>query len=428
MIDARRMTHDPSTKEQTPMFPSRLGFAAGIAGLGIGLGLLAATRPVHADTWRITGRGGDLDLGETPVILAVPSSIPEGAFVLSGGNHDGPFPAVVFREGERTLWATVLPRVRAKEAFTLAMKPQPGTLAGSSEGVRFRPKGRNLLVTLDEKRLTEYCVDAGHKPFFFPLIGPTGDSYTRAYPMQQVAGEDHDHPHQRSCWFTHGDVNGVDFWGEATESGSIHELERKVIVEGPVIGRLWTRNEWRAADHRKVCDDERTVTFYRTRDQRIIDFDVRVAATAGPVTFRDTKEGMFGVRVASSMDVTKKRGGRITNAEGLSDEGAWGKASPWVDYVGPVNGKTVGIAILNHPDSFRFPTTWHVRTYGLFAANPFGWHDFGRPQRGDFTVGQGQSIRFAYRLILHEGATAAIGLPRLFEVYARPLSIAFQAE
>src|SRR4029077_8919176 len=156
---------------------------------------------------------------------------------------------------------------------------------------------------------------------------------------------DRDHPHQRSCWFTFGNVNGIDFWGETKGSGTIRELDRKVIVESPVLGRLWTRNVWRASDDRQVCEDERTVTFYRTKDRRLIDFEVRVKATAGPVTFRDTKEGMFGLRMASSMDVAKKTGGRITNAGGLTDDHAWGQASPWVDYVGPIKGKTVGIAI-----------------------------------------------------------------------------------
>src|SRR5262249_32106802 len=147
----------------------------------------------------------------------------------------------------------------------------------------------------------------------------TGESYTRSYPMLKDPAEDHDHPHQRSCWFTHGNVNGVAFWGEVKESGTIRESERRLVVEGPVLGRLWTRNAWRGPDHRKICEDERSVPFYRTKGPRIIDLEVRVKATAGPVTFGDTKEGMFGLRMASSMDVDKKTGGMITNAEGLND-------------------------------------------------------------------------------------------------------------
>jgi hypothetical protein len=169
-----------------------------------------------------------------------------------------------------------------------------------------------------------------------------------------------------------------------------------------------------------MCDDRRTVTFYRTQSARIIDFDFKVSASDGPVTFRDTKEGMFGLRVASSMDAAKKTGGRITNADGLTDEKAWGKASPWVDYVGPVKDKTVGITIFNHPASFRYPTMWHVRPYGLFAANPFGWHDFGRAEKGDYTIPSGQTIAFSYRVVLHQGDTRSTNVPALFAAYKSP--------
>ena len=204
--------------------------------------------------------------------------------------------------------------------------------------------------------------------------------------MKKVEGEDKDHPHQRSLWFTHGKVNGVDFWSEMKGHGSIKETAKKTVAGGAAVGLIRTTDDWIGPDGRKVCEDERVVRFYDTAKARVFDFDITLKATDGPVTFGDTKEGMFGVRVASSMDVNKKEGGKITNAEGLTDDKAWGKPSPWVDYTGPVEGETLGIAILNHPESFRHPTTWHVRTYGLFAANPFGWHDFGQVSPRQRTV------------------------------------------
>jgi hypothetical protein len=408
------------------MFPSGRRLMAAIVGLGIGL--LAGVPPSRAEAWRLTGRGGDVESGETPVVVELRVRIPPGAYKLDIQGQSGPIAAAVFLDGDRRFLGTVLPQVPARQEFSWMMKPHATSDSQTSDGIRLQPQGRNLLITMDHRTLTEYHVDAGHKPFFFPLLGPTGVSYTRAYPMATVAGEDRDHPHQRSFWFTHGSVNGVDFWSEGPRAGTIREVDRKVLVQGPALGRLWTRDEWRAPDDRKICEDERTVTFYRTKGPRIIDFEVAIRATAGPVTFGDTKEGMFGLRVASTMDVDKKKGGKITNAEGLTDAKAWGQASPWVDYIGPVKGKTVGIAILNHPDSFRYPTTWHVRTYGLFAANPFGWHDFGKSDRGDYTVPAGQSIRFAYRVILHEGDTESIGLPQLFAAYAKPPALEIRAE
>jgi Methane oxygenase PmoA len=123
------------------------------------------------------------------------------------------------------------------------------------------------------------------------------------------------------------------------------------------------------------------------------------------------------------MDVDAKKGGKITNSDGLTDAAAWGKPATWVDYTGPVEGETVGIAILNHPSSFRHPTTWHVRTYGLFAANPFGWHDFGLKKSGDHTIPAGESIHFGYRVILHKGDTASAALAEAYEGYAKPPTV-----
>jgi hypothetical protein len=394
------------------------GLVATIVALGVGL--WSPVPPARAEAWRVHGRGGEADWGETPWVVELKLPIPPGSYALTAGNSAAPIDAIVFRDGNRLLLATVLPRVPARQAFAYTMRRQSEPDPRDSGGIRFGRRERNLLVTLDDGAWTEYRLDVGNKPFFFPLVGPGGQSYTRAYPMATVAGEDRDHPHQRSCWFTYGNLNGIDFWSEGPGTGTIRESDRKVVVQGPVLGRLRTQDRWRAPDGRTICDDERTVTFYRTKGPRIIDFEIHLNATAGPVTFRDTKEGMFGLRVASSMDVDKKTGGRITNAEGLTDQKAWGQASPWVDYVGPVGGRTVGLAILNHPDSFRYPTTWHVRTYGLFAANPFGWHDFGRTTPGDYTVEAGRSIRFLYRVILHEGDTASNGVAAQFEAYARP--------
>ncbi len=394
--------------------------------LGLGLGSSAAGRD---QTWHLSGIGGDTDLGETPVVVEIRTPVPEGRYSLEAGTPGDAIAASVFRDGGRLWLATIFPRVPAAKPFSYTLKAQQAANPPDSHGIHLRPDGRNLRVMFDEKLLSAYRIDVGNKPIFFPIIGPSGEPYTRAFPMEKVPGEDNDHPHQQSCWFTFGKVNGVDFWSEGPGTGKIREIDRKIVVEGPVLGRLWTRNEWIAPGDRKFCEDRRTVTFYRTRGARIIDFEIQVDATDSPVTFGDTKEGMFGLRVASSMDVKRKTGGRITNAEGLTDLKAWGQPSPWVDYVGPVAGKTVGIAILNHPRSFRFPTTWHVRDYGLFAANPFGWHDFNKQsQKGDHTVPAGQSMRFGYRVVLHEGDTASNALPAHFRAYDQPPLIEVRAD
>src|SRR5262249_52378336 len=148
-----------------------------------------------------------------------------------------------------------------------------------------------------------------------------------------------------------------------------------------------------------------TYTLRTDGDDRILDFGITLNAKEGPVKFGDTKEGTFGIRVPTIMDVTSRRGGEIVTNEGLRDKDAWGKPASWVDYHGPIDGQLVGIAILNHPSSFRFPTRWHVRDYGLFAANPFGLSDFPKTEGsgGEYVLPKGESLKLRYRVILHKG-------------------------
>ncbi len=396
-------------------------FLSAFVKLASGLTLVSAVAAAEADGWQLTVRTARPGALDSPILVEVSPSLPVGDYVLEMPGVPGPIIAQVFGEAGKRWLGSVLPSVPVQGAYRL--RPRSPSDRAIPEGFRLHPRGPNIAIQLDGSLISEYRTDIGAKPFLFPLVGPTGSSYTRAYPMETVAGEDRDHPHQRSVWFTHGKVNGIDFWSEEKGHGTIKETARTSIVAGPVLGRLCTSDDWIGPDGRKVCEDDRVLTFYKTANARVIDFEIVVEAAAGPVTFGDTKEGMFGLRVASSMDVDKKRGGRIVNAEGLADGQAWGKASPWVDYSGPVNGKTVGIAILNHPRSFRYPTTWHVRTYGLFAANPFGWHDFGLSKPGDYTLPAGGKLWFGYRVILHEGDAASARIADAFERYGEPPAI-----
>jgi hypothetical protein len=276
------------------------------------------------------------------------------------------------------------------------------------------PQG--VAIKADGQPFTEYIAKSGSKPILWPIIGPGGKRLTRNWPMQtDVPSEkDRDHPHQRSLWFTHGDVNGVDFWSEG--KGRIEHREF-VKVEGGPEAVIVTRNDWRSPDGSKlICQDERTLRFGADADRRYIDFAIDIKAADGPVVFGDTKEGSFGVRMASTIRVDSKQGGRIVNSDGLEDGKAWGKPAAWVDYHGPVDGEVAGIAILNHPSSFRFPTYWHVRTYGLFAANPFGLSDFtAGAKKGEFTLPAGETLKLRYRVLLHAGDEKA---GRVAEVYA----------
>ena len=149
-----------------------------------------------------------------------------------------------------------------------------------------------------------------------------------------------------------------------------------------MLGAIRSTNDWVGSDEQKVVEDERRFTFYPLASgARLIDLEVTFRATAGPVHFGDTKEGgILSLRVATSMDASGD--GRMENAVGgIGEAECWGKRAQWLDYTGPVKGQTVGFAVYDHPTSFRHPTYWHARNYGLFTANPFGLHDYLRQSR-----------------------------------------------
>lgn len=285
--------------------------------------------------------------------------------------------------------------------------------------------GKTVLV--DGTLFTEYWVNLGAKPILWPIVGPGGQEMSRNYPMKRVDGEKFDHPHQRSLWFTFGDINGVDFWSEFKEHGSTRHREYILAEATNDYAVIATRNDWLDHGGKKLLEDERRLTFRVDDQSRIIDFEITLMATAGPVIFGDNKEGAMGIRVPTSMDVDPEKnqkrkpgeGGHIVNAEGIMDKDAWGKRSPWVDYYGPVEGETVGVAVMSHPSSFRHPTPWHVRTYGLFAANPFGSKVFD-PQAADgkFELKPGESLTLRYRFVFHKGDAKQAEIAKAYERYA----------
>jgi hypothetical protein len=295
-----------------------------------------------------------------------------------------------------------------------------------------------VTVKLDGKLFTEYF-QSGKKSSLYPVIGPTGKAMTRPYPIDKkevdaAAKENvtsksgdaakgkpvtNDHPHHRSIWFGHQQVNGANVWTESSGTGSQKHKEF-VEISGGKQAKIVTTNDWLDKDGKKLCEDTRAIICSTDGDNRIIDYDVAIKATEGDVTFGDDKDGLFAIRVPDSMRVEAGKGGTYINSEGQKDEkGAWGKPAKWMDYHGPVEGETLGIAILNHPSSYGFPTHWHTRGYGLFAANPFGLKMFGEEKPGTYTLKAGDTLKFRYRVIFHKGDEKEGRIAESYAAYAK---------
>jgi hypothetical protein len=260
---------------------------------------------------------------------------------------------------------------------------------------------------------------------------------TRSWPVgPREPGEAVDHPHHVSLWFAHGGVNGADFWHDPSDGGDarnrIVHREFAHVGAGGVIAAI---NDWMAGE-RRLLVDKRWIRCGVAGSQpgapRWIDFTILLEAADGPVEFANTKEGTFAVRVAETIKVDAGLGGQIIDSVGRRDGESWGRAAKWVDYSGPLErveshekSRIGGVTILTHPASFRAPCKWHVRTYGLFAANPFGQDEFPSsddPVQGGYSLPHGESIILRHRVVLHDGPLdAALAEAWWKELAAEPL-------
>jgi len=314
---------------------------------------------------------------------------------------------------------------------TLALTSTPG-LAGDNgtQGVMFKQSDDTpgvVRIEIDGKLFAEYHYQGASRPYLFPVLAADGTLVSRRWPLQDSNDEAHDHVHHKSLWYAHGDINGVDFWSESAEAGKTVHVKFLEMKSGRDVGTLVSRNELRSKSGERIATADHTVRVYRTPGVRMFDYEVTLHATDGDVTYGDTKEGTMAIRLAESMRLKPneynvgKPTGHIINSEGVRDGQTWGKRAAWVDYYGPVNGKTVGVAIMDHPSNPRHPTWWHVRDYGLFAANPFGLHYFeNKPAgAGDMKVPAGKELTFRYRFIIHAGDEKDSRIAERYEEYSR---------
>src|ERR1051325_10306692 len=145
-----------------------------------------------------------------------------------------------------------------------------GSAAESTKGVRIIEQPDKLRIEIDGELFTEYIFKGAPHVYFYPVIGPGNAPLTRNWPMKDVEGEEHDHKHHRSLWFSHGAVNGVDFWSETDKSGRIVHEKFLEVSSGPDVGLIRSRNRWEDIQGKAVLHDERTFRVYaRPHNERL---------------------------------------------------------------------------------------------------------------------------------------------------------------
>jgi hypothetical protein len=341
--------------------------------------------------------------------------------------------------------------MRCRQLLTLAVLAVP-SLANAADVTAVVTKNA-IEFKSGSTVVAKYATDPKYsKPFLYPLHAPGGVPVTRGWPIEKgLPGEvKTDHIHQKSVWFCHGDVipegldlktraankndKGVDFWSENKDKSGkpLHGQIRVVKVGEPKAGKdgvsVETQNEWLSADGEKIMDEARVITFRETPEGRLFVFDITLKANDYPITFGDTKEGSFGIRTHDSLRPEIKDGATVVTAEGKSfappqkdNMPIWGHPTAWIDYSGKVDDKPVGIAVFDHPDNPK--ANWHVRAYGLNAANPFGRDHSGFPsQKGktDYVkIAKGGELKLKYAVYAHTGDVKTGKVAEAFEMFKK---------
>ena len=303
----------------------------------------------------------------------------------------------------------------------------------AGDAVELLQKGDHVDVLIGGKPFTTYYFSSDvAKPYFQPLRSARGTVLTRDFPNGNTLPPGHLkdpslEPHQRPMFFGHGNIDGIDFWGEAafpqysedTVFGRVTFRKLEEIRGGDESGVLRAHFELAAPGGRVIADEIQSFVFGGDQDTRWIDCEVILVANHGSdLTIGDTKEGTFGIRLAQELNSPP---GHMVNSAGAEGEKAiWGKRADWVDNDGTVAGEELGVAVFDSPRSFRHPTYWHARGYGLLAANPFGWREFSNdPEKdGSWTIQQGKELKFRYRVFIHHGDYRQAKVAEVYQEYA----------
>ena len=332
----------------------------------------------------------------------------------------------------------------------------PRDSAAPPKGVHVVPDtaNRRVDITIDGQAFTSYIWPATlKKPVLYPIIDADGVTVTRGWPLAPRPGERTDHPHHDGLWFNYSNVNGFDFWNNSDAIPQQREPKMGTIVFDKIVlakggatrGELVTDSTWIDGQNHPILAETTRYVFAHEGSTRSIDVIVTLKAL-DHVVFNDDKDGLLGLRVARWLESPEEKGGTFTDANGVATkvaaaatipgvapptgeyltsggvkgEAAWSTRGRWCSLTGHDDaGHTVAIAIFDHPGNTGYPTYWHARGYGLFAANPLGRHMFDSKQPPlDFTLEKGQSATFRYRLVFYTHAATVDELNREADAFA----------
>jgi hypothetical protein len=343
-----------------------------------------------------------------------------------------------------------VPRLAVVVAAVMTVMPIAAPASRQAVTVTANESAKRVEVTIGGKPFTSYIwPDQVKKPVLDPIRSAGGTLVTRGWPLAPRPGERIDHPHHVGLWFNYENVNGLDFWNnsdaikaeERSKMGTI--LHRRIVSAkgGADRGELMTESDWVTSTGTVLLHERTQFFFSGDATTRTIDRIATLTAADQKVVFADAKDGMLGMRVARQLEQPSNEplvftdiAGRATevpkmdntgvtgeyvSSEGRKGDAVWATRGRWTLLAGTIGKQPITIAMIDHPQNPGFPTYWHARGYGLFAANPLGQKIFSEGRETmNFTLPPGASATFRYRVVVLEEQAPADRIQRDFDAFA----------
>ncbi|MHB8973345.1 MAG: DUF6807 family protein [Pirellulaceae bacterium] len=273
-------------------------------------------------------------------------------------------------------------------------------------GLSFERRDESVVLKIAGQPVATYVLrdaQVSH-PYFAHIRTPSGIQISRTHPPQEgVDATDHAGLHA-GIWMSFGTLSGQDYWRMKARTDHVRFLVEPRVVAG--VGGFAVLNRYGAsAGGPAIAEEDCRISVVRLPGGYRLDWRSQFTPLGAELVFGDQEEMGLGIRMATSLAVDRKQGGRLLDDQGRRDEGQiWGRTVDWIDYAGPLQGAWVGMTVMAGPDNFR--RCWaHVRDYGFAALNPFGRKAFTGQDESRVVVRRGETLTLTYGIVVHESKT-----------------------
>jgi hypothetical protein len=219
-------------------------------------------------------------------------------------------------------------------------------------------------------------------------------------------------------WFSWKMLNGLNYWEEDPKTGwpdgRTEVVRSRVIPQKDHSAGIFLTLTYHTPGGPTLLTENRSIRVSAPGKDGRYRIDWRATFTAGSQDVLLQGGTAGGGYAGLSVRVSQaSKDWILIDSEGRSDQpggghtakNTHGQKARWMDFSvsDSASGETGGIAILQHPSSFRYPTHWHNV---MDEAVPFGYFSPAPLWAEPYTLPAGKTLEVSYRILVHPGRGA----------------------